>query len=91
MSDDEATRDRLFEEAVRTYREHYAMDEAELELRPDRYMSRIVTGAEATVVLMDADGVPLGSVVWIGDVRTFEPPTRITVVDHFQGLRPPKR
>jgi len=89
VDDEDARKDRLFEDAVRAFHAHYAMDETGRARQPDRQSSRIQIGAEPTVVLMDPKGVPLGTVIWSADSQaTFEPPTRITVVDHFQGLRP---
>jgi hypothetical protein len=91
MADDEdLTKDAMFMEAVAVYTEHYAMDTAALARQPDRRLSRITTGREATVILMDTKGVPIGTVIWSVEGKPFfEPPTRITLVDHL-GLRPTK-
>jgi hypothetical protein len=87
---EDARKDRLYEEAVRVYTDHYVMEPVAGARQADRRFSRIKAGDEPSVVLMDTNGVPLGTVVWFDGKATFEPPTRITVVDHFQGLRPDK-
>jgi hypothetical protein len=88
---DAATKDALYEEAVRTFTEHYAGDAAARARTPDRNLSRFTLTKDPTVVLMDTKGVPLGTVTWADGRPSFEPPTKITVVDHFQGFRPAKR
>jgi hypothetical protein len=91
MSDDgEMGEDRLWLEAVKAYNSHHTSRDPGAP-QPDRAASRIFTGPEATVTLRSAAGLPLGTVSWYGQTSAaFEPPTRVTVVDHFQGLRPKK-
>ncbi len=88
---DAATPDELFAAAVEVYRGHYAMDAAAGAREPDRARTRFVVGKDPTVVLVDTNGVPLGTITWFEARAAFEPPTKITVVDHFQGFRPTKR
>jgi hypothetical protein len=82
--EDETRRAELFEEAVRTY----LVDAANAASVPDRATSIVSLGDEPRVALRDSAGLPLGTVTWERGVgAVFEPPTRVTVVDHVRGLR----
>jgi hypothetical protein len=86
------TEDEAFERAVSTYLEQEAEGLTGGSRPPDRTRSIVIIAVgNATVILRDTAGVPLGTVNWYGygePEPTFEPPTRLTVVDHFQSLRP---
>ena len=83
---------RLYEDAVKSYLEHRAAGEVAGEARmPDRAKSLVKSGPDPSVILRDHGGTPLGSVAWFsGSEAVFEPPTKITLVDLFHGLRPKK-
>ena len=83
------TEDEAFTQALATYQEMNAGEPRGETRQPDRMKSIItVDPAGPTVILRDASGVPLGTVVWYGESNaTFEPPTKLTVVDHFHSLR----
>jgi hypothetical protein len=93
MIEDKRKRDQLYADALRAYLEHRGGDGGSDPLEPDPDTSRITLptiAMEATVALRTRDGVPLGTVSWFGDSVAFEPPTKVTVVDHFHGLRATK-
>jgi hypothetical protein len=91
MANDEVEEDRLFQEAVGAYLAHQGLDAPGETPRPDREMSHVRLGADRAVALRSREGAPLGTVVWYDDsTAVFEPPTKVTVVDHFNGLRPTK-
>jgi hypothetical protein len=91
MATDNLDEEHLFQEAVRAYLEHQG-DEGSLDAqKPDREMSLVRVGADRAVALRNRDGAPLGTVVWYdASTPVFEPPTKVTVVDHFSALRPSK-
>jgi hypothetical protein len=90
MADEQVPKEaEVWEEAVKAYAAHHAgqPDIAE----PDPTASKVILGAESIVILRTVDGLPLGQVSWYaGGEAIFEPPTKVTVVEHFQGLRPKK-
>lgn len=87
MVDDDSERARLFADAVRIYLEHWRPESLASALQPDLAMSAFMHGP--SVALRTREGVPIGTVAWEGgQTATFEPPTKVTVVDHFESLRP---
>ena len=78
----------LYEDAVKSYLLYQSGGTTAPRL-PDPTKSVVTAGPDRTVILRDSDGAPLGTVTWFGESdATFEPPTKITLVDLFQGLRP---
>jgi hypothetical protein len=81
------TEDEAFDEATRVYKLEHANDPVASARVADRERSIVKLGSAPAVTLRDANGVPLGTVVWYGDASpAFDPPTKVTVVDHFQSL-----
>jgi hypothetical protein len=84
------TEDEAFEEAVKVYLSYHANDEGAALRTADRERSIIKLSINPQVTLRDSLGVPLGTIAWYTDSGpAFEPPTRVTVVDHFQTLKKP--
>jgi hypothetical protein len=90
MTDEEA-----FELAVTTYLQEESDGRGGDARRPDQSRSIVILAlGVGTVILRDQAGVPLGTVSWSGygvPLPAFEPPTKLTLVDHFQSLKPSAR
>lgn len=84
------TEDEAFEQAVAVYLREHADDSSGAVRVADRATSIVKLGGAPSVTLRDSNGVPLGTIAWYGAGAAFEPPTRVTVVDHFQSFRAKK-